>query len=232
MPEYDEDNRRLRLLAAMGIDVWRRRVAGSTAIAPAPTAAASAPVAASAPIEAPQSAARRQRSAVVERAPAAPSAPAARTSERRAPTEVLPAPSRPAAARTDRIEFVALSGPAAVVVGALSTAEARRIAHGIYLALAGPGAEPATARFEWPPAGAVVAGAAAAESACKAFLAGQVDRARAACLVLLGDAVTDRLPDPDRITVPVIRAPTAAALRAEPRLKRELWRAIAATLMH
>jgi hypothetical protein len=136
------------------------------------------------------------------------------------------------AGRTDRIEFVSLSGPAAVIVGVLSTADERRIAQGIYLALAGPGADPSTARFEWPPAGAAVAGAAAAESACKAFLAGQVDRAGAACLVLLGDAETDRLPDPDRITVPVIRAPSAAALRAEPRLKRELWRAIAATLTH
>lgn len=186
----EHDARRSRILAAMGIETWRRRVersAGDTPAPPEPT-----PLPAVAPAES-------------------------------------AAPARAAADdRPTRFRLVALTGTAGVVAGSIDSPEEYRTALGVFLALAGPGVEPNRTSFEWPLPG-VGTRQGTPESASRAFLKGQVDRAGARCLVLLGEADADHLPVPERLAVPVIRGPSVQALRGDGERKRALWHEIAKT---
>jgi hypothetical protein len=187
------------MLATMGIDVWRRRADDSGG----------------------------RRSGVATPEPLGDDAEAA--------LAAVPASAAPGSAGSEgvtpaaQIDLVALAGSGGVVVGRFGSPEERRLAHGVYLAVAGAPDEPVTARFQWPPPAALPTGPTSGATACRAFLEGQVDRARAACLVLLGDPEADGLPDPERVSVPVVRGPSASALRSDPALKRQLWHAIATT---
>ena len=121
-------------------------------------------------------------------------------------------------------DVLALSGSGGVVAGGCASPEERRIAQGVFVALGASGREPATARFRWPPDGLADRDARSAATALAAFLRGQVERADAGCLVLLGDelAAVDVA-----VAVPVVRAPAARVLIGDADAKRRLWRQIA-----
>ena len=190
----------------MGIDVFVRRSALQDAPAPEENASL----------------------ALAEPAPSAQS-PTASKVPRADPAARIDSPSAPSAASQPAVEWdlVALTGGAGVVAGSFGTPEERRLANGIYVALGGGGGEPVQARFRWPPEGLGDRDARAAATALGAFLRGQVERAGAACLVLLGEELA-RLEV--TVAVPIVRAPAARALIGDAHGKRSLWRRIATAL--
>ena len=214
--------RRRRLLRAMGIDVFVRRsaaddpTAAQPAVEPVAVAAPAGPVPTSVP-------ARRAESIAGKPAPTASAGKPAPT-----PSAGKPAPTasagEPAPTAAVEWDLVALTGKAGVVVGTVASTEERRLAHGIYVALGGGGAEPTQARFVWPPEGLADRDPRAAATALAAFLRGQVERAGATCLVLLGEALAGL---DVSVAVPVVRGPAARALIGDAQAKRSLWRRIA-----
>ncbi len=181
----------------MGIDVWVKRGAPRVAALPVQ------PV----------------TSGVVNQAPA-PAQVSKRTAEPPRATAVAPEASV-------AIQLECVSGPGAVLVGALSGAADLRLARDIVQAIAGPDAALQRTAFRWPQTQSGDTSPAGASSAYAGFLRGQTDRASARCLLLLGAAATE-LADSVELAngAAVLRCAAATSIRADFAAKKALWLAI------
>lgn len=211
------DAARRRILADMGIDVWRLRVAevSETRSEPVPSAAAAPAVSPAAPAVA----------AVARPAEPAVPAPAEKASAVREPVR------KPAAVPQERFSAVAIAVPGAVllVADAPSKVEAR-LARDVLGAASGAWrARPVSRRFDWPPelGGESLAGdARSGDRALAAF----VDKDLAdhgARVLLCAEPLARRLPDRwagcRRLVIPPL-----AVLGSDAGAKQALWSALAA----
>lgn len=193
-------NAQRHALAAMGIDVWVRRSAVETAVA-----------------------------SIVPPKGTRPDAPAVRVAPRieaetRAPG-LPPAPvAQPAAAPELRLTLDCVAGPGVLAIGELDDASDRRLAQDIVLAITGMAATPQRAQFRWPQTQTGDSTPAAARNAYRAFLRGQIERADAKVVLLLGRAAESLLQSDVAIgDIQFLRFPDARALRADPLAKKRLW---------
>lgn len=187
-------------LAAMGIDVWVRRGAVEAAVASTVL----------------PKAARSDAPAVV--------------GERRAETGVpgpqpVAAPvAKPATPSELRLTLDCVAAPGVLAVGELADASDRRLTQDIVLAIAGMAATPQRAQFRWPQTQTGDSTPAAARNAYRAFLRGQIERADAKVVLLLGRTAESLLETDAAIgDTQVLRFPDARALRADPLAKKRLW---------
>jgi hypothetical protein len=144
---------------------------------------------------------------------------------RPAPRPVRTVATERDAAATVRLDCIA--APGVVVVGDLATPSDRRIARDIVLAIAGATASVSQAEFRWPVTQTGDSGPDARASAFRGFLHGQVERAAARRLLLLGARVATLLPDRATLgAAEVLHVSDAGALRADPAAKERLWRTV------
>jgi len=123
-----------------------------------------------------------------------------------------------------RIQFDCVAAPGVVAVGGFANPLDRRIALDIVHAIAGVSAQLQLTQFRWPQTQTRDAGVAAAANAYREFLRGQVERAGARWLLLFGvtaPVLVDTLEGVGDVTI--LRLPAAAALRADPQAKKQLW---------
>jgi hypothetical protein len=187
-------------LAAMGIDVWVRR--GAVAAAVAPT---------------------RQPQDARSRAPAVAVEP--RIEAKTPASSASPAPVvKPSAAPQLRVRVDCVAAPGVLAVGELADASDRRLVQDIVLAVAGMAATPQRAQFRWPQTQTGDSTPAAARTAYRAFLRGQIERADANLILLLGAAAESLLESDATLgDVQFLRFADVRALRADPLAKKRLW---------
>ena len=137
------------------------------------------------------------------------------------------APSKTAAPQASddlRIQLDCMAAPGVVIVGDFANPLDRRIAQDIAQAIAGVGADMQRAQFRWPQTQTGDAGATAAQNAYREFLRGQIERARARWLLLLGVTASSLADSNERAgDATILRLPEAHALRADPDAKKRLW---------
>ena len=197
-------NEQRRVLAEMGLDVWIRRgvVKASS-------------VAAARPLDVP----RGELPAIVERRAEPQTSSAARTSAAR--TSVA---GTSAATADLQVALECIAAAGVVAIGEFSNPLDRRLAHDIVLAIVGATAEAQRSAFRWPQTVMGDSTPAAARSAYRGFLRGQIERAEARLLLLLGPGA-ELLFDAefDAAGVEVLRCADVPALRADPLAKKRLW---------
>lgn len=178
----------------MGIDVWVRR----GAVKPAAASIVPAKVARA---EAPAVAVERR----IETSPPVPVA-------------------KPPAVPELRLTLDCVAAPGVLALGELADASDRRLAQDIVVAVAGMTATPQRAQFRWPQTQTGDSTPAAARNAYRAFLRGQIERAGAKVVLLLG-RTAESLLESDATTgdVQILRFPDVRALRADPLAKKRLW---------
>ena len=123
-----------------------------------------------------------------------------------------------------QVNLDCMAAPGIVIVGRLTNPLDRRMARDIVLTVAGARADVQRAQFRWPLTQTGDASAAAAGNAYRGFLRGQLERAHARWLLLLG-ASSSALLDPVVAVgdATLLRLPEASALRADPIAKQRLW---------
>jgi hypothetical protein len=203
MPETSPNrlsNEQRHALAAMGIDVWVRRGAVEPAIVPIVPAAV-------ARVAAPVVAVER-RIDTEARVPNSPPAPAVKSS----------------AVPELRLLLDCIAAPGVLALGELADALDGRLVQDIVVALAGVTATTQRAQFRWPQTQTGDSTPAAASNAYRAFLRGQIERAGAKVVLLLGRAAESLLESDAMIgDVQVLRFADVRALRADPLAKKRLW---------
>jgi hypothetical protein len=194
-------NAQRHTLAAMGIDVWVRRSRGDVEVA--------------APTIQPKDARSKAPAVAVEprieaKTPASSPSP--------------PPAAKPAGAPQLRVLVDCVAAPGVLAVGELADASDRRLAQDIVLAVAGMAAAPQRAQFRWPQTQTGDSTPAAARNAYRAFLRGQIERADAKLILLLGAAAESLLESDAALgDVQFLRFPDVRALRADPLAKKRLW---------
>ncbi len=123
-----------------------------------------------------------------------------------------------------RIALDCVAAPGVVVIGRFANPHDRRLAHDIALAFGGTASDLKLAEFVWPQIRTGDSSPAAARNAYRGFLRGQIERAAAHWLLLLGNDAQALLgEEADIDTQHLLRLPDAAALRADPMAKKRLW---------
>jgi hypothetical protein len=187
-------NDQRRVLALMGVDVWVRRGVSQ----PPPVVAAEPGVVAR--VE-PETVAR------VEPAPVAGPRP-------------IPLPQT----ADVRASLDCIAARGVLVIGDFANPLDRRLAQDIVLAMAGMTADLQRAQFRWPQTQTGDSTLAAARNAYRGFLRGQIERAGARQLLLLGSSADALLDSESGLgEVQIYRFSDARALRADPLEKKRLW---------
>ncbi len=190
-------DRQRRALAGMGIDVWVRREA-----APVVDVLVTPPLATAVEMK------REQK----------------RDQTVRAPERTSPAPAPAVAAANElRITLDCIACGGVVVVGECGSPPDRQLAKDIALALAPPSAQPQKSQFRWPQTQTGDATEAAARNAFRGFLRGQIERATARWVLLLGPTATGLVDHDAQLGPETLRLPDLRALRADPNEKKRLW---------
>lgn len=203
-------NAQRRALAQMGIDVWVRR---AVPVSGTPTVVAVVP----SPLPGPRP--------ILTPTPTPTRSPAPTRPAAAAPPGVSEQPVAPRLGTAElRVLLDCIAAPGVVLVGELGNPLDRRLAQDIVQAIAGMTVEVQGAQFRWPQTQTGDATPAAARNAYRGFLRGQLERASARSLLLLGAgaaALTDQ--ETNFGDVVLLALPDARALRADPVAKKRLW---------
>ena len=136
------------------------------------------------------------------------------------PPAVVPTP---AAMAELRINLDCVTAEGVVVIGECANPLDLRLAHDIVLAIAGMTTHAHKSQFRWPQTQTGDSSTSAARNAYRAFLRGQIERANARYLLLLG-ASAQLLVDPDAKLGPAtMQLPDIRALRGDRDAKKQLW---------
>jgi hypothetical protein len=137
-----------------------------------------------------------------------------------------PPPARPestAGTAELRVSLDCIAAPGIVVIGDFANAFDQRLAQDVLLAIAGVNAKPQKAQFRWPQTQTGDSGIGAARNAYQGFLRGQIERANAQLLLLLGANAASLLNQDTKLAPETLRLPDVRALRADPNAKKQLW---------
>jgi uracil-DNA glycosylase len=129
----------------------------------------------------------------------------------------------PAIAARLRISLECVAAAGVVVVGECANPLDRRLVNDIVLAIGGLSAQTHKAHFRWPQTQTGDASESAARNAYRAFLRGQIERANARRLLLLGATAQGLLAAEAELGPEVLRLPDVRALRGDPDAKKQLW---------
>jgi hypothetical protein len=133
-----------------------------------------------------------------------------------------PDPQTQAGSVRASVDCIAANG--VIAVGDFANPLDRRLAQDIVLAIAGMTAEMQRAQFRWPQTQTGDSTPAAARNAYRGFLRGQIERAGARRVLLLGASAEALLEsEADLGDVQILRCPDARVLRADPLAKKQLW---------
>ena len=123
-----------------------------------------------------------------------------------------------------RVLLDCIAAPGIVLVGELGNPLDRQLAQDIVHAIAGMTVDVQRAQFRWPQTQTGDATPAAARNAYRGFLRGQLERASARSLLLLGAGAAALADDVSNFgDVVLLALPDARALRADPVAKKRLW---------
>ncbi len=136
------------------------------------------------------------------------------------------APERPeptSAAAELRVSLDCIASAGIVLVGEFANALDQRLAQDILQAIGGVNAKPQKAQFRWPQTQTGDSSIVAARNAYRGFLRGQIERANAQLLLLLGANAASLLDQDAKLGPDTLRLPDIRALRADPNAKKQLW---------
>ncbi len=122
-----------------------------------------------------------------------------------------------------RVSLECIAATGIVVIGDFANALDQRLALDILLAIAGVNATPQRAQFRWPQTQTGDSGVGAARNAYRGFLQGQIERANAQLLLLLGANAASLLTQDTNLAPETLQLPDVRALRADPNAKKQLW---------
>jgi hypothetical protein len=122
-----------------------------------------------------------------------------------------------------RVSLDCIAAIGIVVVGEFANPLDQRFAQDVLLAIAGMDAKPQKAQFRWPQTQTGDSSLGAARNAYRGFLRGQIERANARWLLLLGAHAASLLNPDAKLEPETLKLPDVRALRADPNAKRQLW---------